>query len=155
MLSYSYSGGVWQAIDDALALLPSSSNRDYDFDQALQGLGFETFGNTTFTCQTGGVDVYARNHARLASKRKPKEIPYDFLCILYFGGSYYRVWIPDLPNVLLFFREIEVRPIERNNFEDLVDTSYLKELIMNTSFVMKSLSEGDLEVIVKSPKPQR
>lgn len=130
MRSYSYSDGEWKLCKDPLPPTVSKSG-DYTarhtYEQALTELGFSKYGSDYASC-LGDVIVHARDHARLDSGRKLRE-GFDFLCVLYIGGSYIRVWIVDLYNLFHFLRTIEATPKE----------------------ALKSLPQGDSDATVKSP----
>jgi hypothetical protein len=86
------------------------------FDKALQSLGFTASTNKVYSSMVGSVHVYSRDHSALNHVRGKNEL-YDFMCSFKPGGSEVRVWIEDLPNLLLFLREIEAHeePDEPDN----------------------------------------
>lgn len=158
MRSYSYSNGIWQEVVDPFPTIASSLGDA--FSDALKRQGFGTFEYTTrrFDCALGRLILYARDHEQLGFTRKEKEFQYDFLCVLSIPDTSIRVWIPDLPSLFLFFREVEVRhDQEEDRLPDLMEKFFydadVQLLISAARYLADDLREKGLIVRTSSPKP--
>ena len=150
MRSYTYSEGKWSACKDTLP--PTAASTEYKFQageerkrawvtyrDALQQLGFQTTGST-YTCRFGGLMVHARNHSTLPQQRKQTET-YDFLCVLRISGTPIRVWIDALPNLFLFFTDVDARPVDET-LKDFLEDETFRKLLNNISALADHIYEG-------------
>src|ERR1019366_3810944 len=117
--------------------------------------GFSMYASEDYTSRVGQIHVYARNHETLSLSRTANE-PYDFLCILKIGTAYIRVWIPDLPELLLFFVEIDAKREDDTLKEFFTDTTF-QSMISHINLLAKEWYEHDLDiqVTVKPPKTSK
>lgn len=157
MRSYIYSNGSLHPCQDSLpatapTLVGERAARSA-YRTALDKLGFpESY--DTFTSRLGEVKVYGRDHSILSADRKENEV-YDFLCVLYVGRSYIRVWINDFPSLLQFFHEIDAKEEDElsKTVQRFLKKSSLEEMLANFSAALSDMYLGNLEVTVKAPKP--
>ena len=71
--------------------------------------------------------MYGRDHGNLPAERQEQE--YDFLVFLFLAKSWVRVWITDLPNTLLFLREMGAQPISlERDLVEVIDQAWSKRL---------------------------
>lgn len=165
MRSYTYSEGKWSGCKDTLPPTAPSTESDYrasdekklawtTYRDALKQLGFPTSGST-YTCRFGGLTVYARGHATLAQQRKQTET-YDFLCVLRISGTPIRVWIDALPNLFLFFTDLDARPVDETLKDFLTDETFTS-VLSRVSLLADQIYEGltHITVEVKQPPQKR
>lgn len=154
MRSYRYSQGKWQLSKDTLPptmLDPFTHIQSPLFQKAVEKLGFSLSEKSTYTCRFGPLVVLARDHEAPPTIRKSEEAS-DFLCILRISGSYIRIWIADMQELMHFFLEVDAGP-EDKKLEKMIDYSSLTSMINNIAILADRLSDGygELNVILKSP----
>ena len=154
MRSYMYSQGKWQFYKDTLppTMLDTFNHTQSQlFQKAVEKLGLSLSGKSTYTCRFGQLVVLARDREAPPTLRKSEEA-FDFLCIVRIGGSYIRVWIADMQELMHFFLEVDAGP-EDKKLEKIIDYSSLTTMINNIAILADRLSDGygELNVILKSP----
>lgn len=169
MRSYSYEAGKWTTCEDKLPPTAywelhggsENSKKADTFKAILEKIGFDKNGSD-YLCVLGPLKVHARDHALLSLERTKA---YDFLCTLRVDRSYIRVWIPDLPNLLLFMREVDGKA-EEGSVEGAIksflkDSDYnaLSKFLWNTAAAMDHFRDGyahvTVEQEVKEPPKKR
>lgn len=106
----------------------------------------------------GRLTLYSREHENLGFKRKEKEFEYDFLCVLSAPSTYIRVWIPDLPSLLLFFREVEVQHETKAGNElttvlkEFLTDDDLQRLLIRAVDLLQLIQEHGLPVRMNPPQ---
>lgn len=148
MRSYHYHEGIWKVIDDPMSEV-TSSYEDYAFSQALGKRGLSG-SSDDYESQIGTLRVYSRDHSKLPAKRGQTGSPYDFMAIIRIGSSFVRIWITDLPNMLLFMREIDAR--KKTPIESFLERSNIHEMVSSIEQAADSITNGYLEVTIKQPK---
>ena len=149
MRSYYYNEGIWKSIEDPMPEKPDSYE-DYAFKQALEKHGFSSSFGDKYHSQVGEVRIYSRDHKKLPGKRGQTGFPYDFMAVLYLGSTYIRVWIADLPNALLFMREIDAR--EKTSIEKFFEKDVMYDFMKSLEYAADQLTNGDTEITIKQPK---
>lgn len=101
--------GTWGNYDDGIS--------GPDFDKTIKRLGFTN--SRTFEFILGSGTMYSRSETKI-------KWPYAFVCKLSLStyGSFYHVWIKNLPAVFMFLREIGASKSEsyvENHIEGLID----------------------------------
>jgi hypothetical protein len=111
-MAYTYSNGQWGNYQDNI--------KGQNFKSTLTRLEFASC--SKLESLLGNVEVYSR------SGQAAEKWPYSFVCTLSigYGGAYYWVWVPTLPDMFQFLKEIgakerEVYSGEIRNNEDLID----------------------------------
>ncbi len=169
MRSYSYKEGIWKTCQDRLppteyynVLSWGDGSEKYDRDKkykdALSKAGFHHDGSKQYTCLLGNMIIHARNHETLPSSPPPKESDFDFLCVLRTSRTYIRIWIPDLPNLLLFMREVDAKPENDQAGEAIkhfLESNLLSEFLSHMGNMAESIWTGNGEITVKPEKPQK
>jgi hypothetical protein len=163
MRSYTYSAGKWEPCKDILPPTASSTllryhpteaeRRAWDaYRDALEQAGFAAEAPSRYTCRFGTLTVYARDHATLAQTRKQTEF-YDFLCVLRLGGMAVRVWVDSLPNLFLFFCDVDARPVDETLRDFLTDDSFQK-MISNVAGLADQMWEGRTRIKIEVEPPE-
>jgi hypothetical protein len=161
MRSYCYKGThMWEVHKDNL--VPTAMKRDEwqekeAFRADLEKSGFNYYHKADYQSRIGNVIVFARDHAKLPTTRAAGELKYDFLCVIDIAGTYIRVWIPELPTLLLFMQEIETSVQSKLNqsAENLLDSDTIYEFLTNVSNAMLDFVSGTSEITVKQEKKSR
>lgn len=158
MRSYTYSEGKWAVCKDTFPTTAFSTEHSYrateterkawaTYRDALIQAGFLTEASR-YTCRFGSLAVYSRNHATLAQQRKQTE-NYDFLCVLRIGGTAIRVWIDALPNLFLFFTDVDARQPEDGALKDFLTDHSLHNLIGHLSALADQMWEGHTKLTIE------
>jgi hypothetical protein len=154
MRSYSYSEGKWQLYKDTLpATVSLMTSGNYQatsaYREALEKIGFAPYSSDSYMSRFGQVLVYARNHASLPPERKANEA-FDFLRVLSIGGSYIRIWIPDLSSFFLFLVDIDAKSEDFTlaALKDFLNKKSLQDLIVNISMLADQMWQGDTEITI-------
>jgi hypothetical protein len=162
MRSYTYSSEAkWAVCKDTLPATVPSTKYNYSaseeeqqawvaYRDALHQLGFQT-SSSTYTCRFGALSVHGRNHAKLAQQRKQTET-YDFLCVLRLGGTAIRVWIDSLPNLFVFFTDLDAHPVD-DTLKDFLADDTLQKLLSHLSVLADQIWEGQTRFSVEIEPP--